>query len=620
MRFKTITLLTLLAMLLGTAACGQKPTPEATEITTPTEVALVPAQAAFSYASAESQGLSADALEALADEIQGYFDDGLIVGAELVVIKNRRVVLHEAIGWKDREDEAPMERNTLFNIRSMTKPVLGTIAQMLVDEGKLALDDPASKYLPSFDNVKSEDITIGHLLTHRSGLPLTLLTNWPNYTSLQEVADEAGEHGPDFTPGTRFQYSDTGSDTLGAVVEKASGMALEALYRERVLEPLGMSDTVTLIDADDPRTERIGSAYMGTRNNWSRYWSPSDEALYPFSMGSQSLYCTPLDYARFLALWMDGGQVGGQRLLSSEAVERAMAPVSAMKQLGADADYPTEFPGLDVWYGQLWMLYMDPDASEGAAPIAFGHGGSDGTAAWVWPERDLMVLYFTQSRGGATVIRFEEAIDRLLINPGAGEEAAQLPEEWKPYLGTYTGRSGIMRNQQYTVVARDGHLAVDIPEGLVVDLEEAEEEGKWFFTIEPSVKVSFERDEAGNVVAMKMHFPDETFDLPRGTAPPEPELDQEAVQKYLGSYRLEENDRIVKIVIHNGHLAIEVPGTVVPLELYAPDEEDKWAMRLNPAVSISFQESQDGQVVSFTSHTPEGDFIRPRVEPEDVEQ
>ena len=137
---------------------------------------------------------------------------------------------------------------------------------------------------------------------------------------------------------------------------------------------------------------------------------------------------------------------------------------------------PTEFPGLDVWYGQMWMLYLDPDAPEGTAPVAFGHGGSDGTAAWVFPDRDLIILYFTQSRGGATVIRFEETIDRLLINPGAGVEAAALPQEWEDYLGTYTGREGAVRNQEYTVVARDGHLAVDIPEGLVVDLEEAEEE------------------------------------------------------------------------------------------------------------------------------------------------
>jgi hypothetical protein len=310
---------------------------------------------------------------------------------------------------------------------------------------------------------------------------------------------------------------------------------------------------------------------------------------------------------------MDGGVVGEQRLLSQEAVERAMTPASAMKQLGADADYPTEFPGLDVWYGQMWMLYMDPDAAEGAAPVAFGHGGSDGTAAWVWPERDLIVLYFTQSRGGATVIRFEEVLDRLLINPRTAGEAAQLPEEWEPYLGTYTGRSGMVRNQQYTVVARDGHLAVDIPEGLVVDLEEAGDEGRWFFTIDPSVQVSFERDESGSVTAMMMHFPDQDFELPRGEAPPEPELDLAAVQKYVGFY-LAEEEELVEILIHDGRLAVKIPQVAVPLELYPPDEEGKWFFRLNPTVSISFQESEDGEVLSFTSHSPEGDLVRPRVQ------
>lgn len=612
MRSRWINGLALLAVLLSLAACapGATPAPAAPSGAGVETSAAEPA--AFSYADPESQGLSQQALQELADEVMGYFDDGLIVGAELVVIKNRRVVLHEAIGWQDRENEVAMQRNTLFNIRSMTKPILGTITQRLVEEGKLALDDPVAKHLPSFDNDKSGDITIEQLLTHRSGLPLTLLTRWPNYADLREIADEAGEHGPELTPGSQFQYSDTGSDTLGAVVEVVSGVPLQRLYQEWVLDPLGMSDTVTLIEADDPRTGRICSGYIGTRNNWSRYWSPSDEPLYPFSMGSQSLYSTPLDYARFLALWMDGGMVGEQRLLSQDAVQRAMTPVSAMKQLGADADYPTEFPGLDVWYGQMWMLYLDPDAPEGTAPVAFGHGGSDGTAAWVFPDRDLIILYFTQSRGGATVIRFEETIDRLLINPGAGEAAADLPEEWEAYLGTYTGRDGAVRNQEYTVVARDGHLAVDIPEGLLVDLEQSDEEGRWFFTIEPSVQVSFERDEAGNVVAMNLHFPDQTFELPRGEAAPEPELDLAAVQKYVGTYLAE--DERVEILIHDGRLAVKIPQATVALELYPPDGEGKWYFRLNPSVAISFQESEDGKVVSFTSHSPEGDFVRPRVE------
>jgi hypothetical protein len=291
-------------------------------------------------------------------------------------------------------------------------------------------------------------------------------------------------------------------------------------------------------------------------------------------------------------------------------VQRAMEPVSAMKEL--DEDYPTGFPGLEVWYGQMWMLYIDRNAPAGAAPVVFGHNGSDGTAAWVWPDLDLMVLYFTQSRGGATVIRFEEAINRLLINPGAGQETAQLPEEWQPYLGTFTGRSGMMRDQQYTVVARDGHLAVEIPQGLLVDLQVTEEEGKWSFTIDPGVKVSFARDEAGNVVAIRLHSSDQTFELPRGEAPPEPELDLAAVQKYVGFYLREDGEK-AEVLVHDGRLAIKIPESVVPLELYAPDEEGNWFFRLNPVLSVSFQESADGEALSFTSHTDEGDFVRPRV-------
>ena len=609
MRRRWISLLALLAMLVVAVACG----PGAAPAPGPSEASAAE-PAAFSYSDAASEGMSEQALQALADEVQGYFDDGLIVGAELLVVKNRRVVLHETVGWQDRESEAPMERNTLFNIRSMTKPALGTLTQRLIEEGKLALDDPVAKHLPSFDNHKSRDITIEQLLTHRSGLPLTLLTRWPAYDSLLEIADEAGEHGPELTPGSQFQYSDTGSDTLGAVVEAVSGMSLQTLYQEWVLDPVGMDDTVTLIDAEDPRTARICSGYIGARNNWSRYWSPADEPLYPFTMGSQSLYSTPLDYARFLALWMDGGVAGEQRLLSEETVARAMTPVSAMKQLGADADYPTEFPGLDVWYGQMWMLYLDPEAPEGTAPVAFGHGGSDGTAAWVFPERDLMILYFTQSRGGATVIRLEETIDRLLINPGApGEAVVALPEGWDTYLGTYTGSEGAVRNQEYTVVARDGHLAVDIPEGLVVDLEQAEQEGRWFFSIEPSVQVSFELDAGGNAVAMNLHFPDQTFVLARGEAAPEQELDLAAVEKYVGTYLGDEGEE-VKVLIHDGRLALRIPQAAIPLELYAPDEEGMWYFRLNPAAAISFQESEDGTVVSMTTHSPEGEEVLPRLE------
>jgi hypothetical protein len=91
------------------------------------------------------------------------------------------------------------------------------------------------------------------------------------------------------------------------------------------------------------------------------------------------------------------------------------------------------------------------------------------------------------------------------------------------------------------------------------------------------------------------------------------------VQKCVGFY-LAEEEELVEILIHDDRLAVKIPQSTIPLELYAPDEEGKWYFRLNPAVAISFQESEDGKVVSFTSHSAEGDLVRPRVESEDVEQ
>lgn len=230
---KTKLLLVAIVFTLLLAGCGQPaasptatPPAVSTEpVATPTLVAtpqehVVGEAVEFTYASPESQGISPEALRKLAEIVGGYVQDDKVVGSELMVLKNRRIVLHEAFGWRERDEELAMSLNTLFNIRSMTKPVVGTAIQMLIDEGKLALDDPVAKYLPSSDNDTSRDITVKHLLTHRSGLPLTMVAaSLGEYDSLRKLADGAGERGPDFDPGSAFRYSDTGFDDLGALVE-----------------------------------------------------------------------------------------------------------------------------------------------------------------------------------------------------------------------------------------------------------------------------------------------------------------------------------------------------------------------------------------------------------------
>jgi CubicO group peptidase (beta-lactamase class C family)/predicted small lipoprotein YifL len=648
MKTKIPVALVLLILLLGLAACGEKPLPAATPSATSSPVTGEPVATAtvataeptalptstptaqptamptlepvseepatsqtvaFTYASPESQGVSPAALQKLVEIVSGHVEDDKVVGSELLVLRNRRIILHEAFGWKDRDNELAMPVNTLFNIRSMTKPVVGTAIQMLVDEGKLALDDPVAKYLPAFDNDTSGEITVAHLLTHRSGLPLTMIAaSFGEYDTLRKLADGAGERGPDFSPGSAFQYSDTGYEVLGALVEVIADMPLEQFIQSRILDPLGMADTVTLIDAGDPRTDRIASLYIGSQGGWSRFWSPADEPLYPYALGSQSLYCTPLDYARFLALWMDEGRAGDARLLSTEAVQRALVPVS-------DGKMPGAFPGLRLDYGQAWIVYVPQDAPEGEGQMAlFGHSGSDGTWAWAWPDQDLMVLYFTQSRGQGTGIALEDKIDRLLVHPGREEVA--VPEELKPYLGTYTALSGPLMYKEFEILVQNGHLALNMPEQIVVALEPPDEEGLWRLTLDPSLAVSFITDESAQVTALKWHQAGEVFEVPRGSAPEEPPLDLDAVQKYLGKYERPEAEgsEPVEVLIENGHLAVKIPEVTVVVELYPPDEGDWWYFRLNPSVSISFQEDDAGNVISFTSHSPEGDLVRPRIE------
>jgi CubicO group peptidase (beta-lactamase class C family) len=496
----------------------------------------------------------------------------------------------------------------------MTKAITGAATQILIDRGELRLDDRVANYLSGFDNEDSGDITVEQLLTHRAGLPLGILTSADEYDNLQAMANEVGILGPEFPPGSKLWYSDAGTDALGALVEVVSGQLLDSFVMENLLVPLGMLDTFYFVTNSqaDPRRERIASGYFGGIGQWARFWAPKEQPFYPFAWGSQSLYGTTLDYARFLSLWLDNGLANGNQLLSEEAVARTLKPVSRLNMLGSDMGFPTGFYDLDVYYGQMSVVYVERDSGE---VVIFGHSGSDGTHAWAWPELDLMVLYFTQSRGGASGIQLETEIDQLFIHPELKDINAEARGRLAPYLGTYVANYGPLRDTEYTAVVQNGNLAIDVPNQVIFELEEPDSEGKWYFRIMDEIAVSFEQDDSGVVTKMILYQAGEVYELPKWKAPKEAAPDLSEMQKYLGRYQTEEPGVIIEVLIQNGNLALDVPEQPVIIELYPPDEEGKWYFRLNPQIAISFNENEEGKVDSFTAYLPDGTtLLRPRID------
>lgn len=356
----------------------------------------------YPYAEApEEVGVSSDALWLLKERLYSRMVARHVVGAEILVIVDGRIVLHQAMGWADRDELVPLRRNSIFRLASMTKPVTGTAVLMLADEGRLDLDDPVGRYLASFRSGPAGRITLRQLLTHRSGFAQGAEpAGYGEQPDLVEAVELVGERGPSFEPGDRFVYSNLNSEALGAVVATVTGAPVERFIEERILGPLQMTDTHTRFWPDASWAGRVPSSYRswgGT--SWERSWNPTRPHEHPWFSPAGDLFGNAFDYARFLQAWMERGEHEGGRVLHAATVEQALAD-------------PLDADGTSArrrWYGMHWEIYAPAD-SPGGLP-AFGHRGATGTLGMAIPGRNAIVIYLTNSYETEVV---EEVIDAAL--------------------------------------------------------------------------------------------------------------------------------------------------------------------------------------------------------------
>ncbi len=405
--------------------------------------------------------------------INNWVVDGEIVGAQLLVIENQNILINESYGWMDKELDIPMENDTIFRIRSMTKPITGTAALMLVEQGSLSLSDPVSKYLSAFDNDKSRMITVGHLITHTGGFGQPgSPKDFENYDSLREAADDIGITGPEVEPGTMYIYSDAGVAVLGAVIAEVTGMPVEEFIQKNIFTPLNMSDTFCTLDSQPDKRSRIGATYLRMGDSYVKYWDNSKSPLVPYFRASGGVYSTTLDYAKFLYMWLNDGKLDSKQFISEKMVSQALQP-----------------NGFSNHYGYLWELGN-----------TFGHGGSDGTIGFAIPNKNIMVLYFTQSRSTHTV----EVVKAMVLKEFGLSESVQHdiaivdPSIYQDYAGKYQHPQIILE------ITTDGdHLYMKTPDTSYQLFYPASKD--FFFHEILDIQLTFTKDHEGKTTGMIIH-------------------------------------------------------------------------------------------------------------------
>ncbi len=352
-------------------------------------------------------GMSAGVLAGGVALYEEAIERGDLVGAVLLVAKDGHVVLHEALGWRDKARGIPMERNTMFRMASNTKPPVATAIAMLVEDGRLAYDDLVREHMPAWDTYRAGFINIGHLLSHASGLRIPTLflrpymepsPEHPDAPTLQLEAARFGAVGAEAIPGTTYSYNNPGYNTLGALVEIASGMPLEEYLDREIYTPLGMDDSYhhEVAEKMDGKLDRMGVVYYerGGEGGWMPGWTPGDPPQVPFVRASGGMISTADDYVVFCQMFLNGGTYDGARLISEETVALMTSP-KIRTNPGSE--------GPAGYYGYGWSVSEDG---------VYAHTGSDGTGAWVDPSTNLIVLVFTQTpRGRNPVERFREIVN-----------------------------------------------------------------------------------------------------------------------------------------------------------------------------------------------------------------
>jgi CubicO group peptidase (beta-lactamase class C family) len=372
--------------------------------------------------SAESVGMSSERLKRIDIFLKDYVEKQQVAGAVALIAKNGKIIYYKGEGYDDRDTKTPLKRDAIFRIASQTKAITSTAVMILFEEGKFLLDDPISKYIPTFkdpqilDKFRESDstytvkpakkeVTIRQLLTHTSGIGYAGIGSkemnaiyaknnipsgigTPDY-KLSDVIPRLGKMPLVHAPGEKFTYG-LNTDVLGYLVEVLSGKSLNDFFKERIFEPLGMKDTYFYLPEN--KKSRLVTLYTQDKEDKTikAENKPGLNMDYPkangtFYAGGAGLTSTAYDYAIFLQTMLNGGQYNGRRILSPAVVH-----LMTQNQIG-DVN-----AGINK-FGLGFSIVTEKEAARIPVSVGtFDWGGIFGTTYWADPKDKIVALLMTQ--------------------------------------------------------------------------------------------------------------------------------------------------------------------------------------------------------------------------------
>jgi CubicO group peptidase (beta-lactamase class C family) len=388
---------------------------------------------------AEDSGMSAERLGRVREAVKRHLDAGQPTGAVTIVARRGKIVHFEAHGLMDRESKKAMPKDGVFRLASMSKPITAAAVMMMVEEGKVRLTDPVSRFIPEFKTMKvavarpgapvagappsfdvvsaSREITVRDLLTHGSGLVSGGLST--SVTPQRGPSDTLATFVPklavtplDFQPGTLWRYSgQAGFDVLSRIVEVASGQPFDRFLRERLFDPLGMKDTGFF--APPAATSRLVTLYRRTADGTlERVPDQNGLSSTTYFAGSGGMVSTAEDYVQFAQMLVNGGELNGRRYLGRRTVD-----LMATNHTGEMVNGQFGRPARGMGFGLGVQVVEDPAASGLAqSKGSWGWAGAYGTNVNIEPAEQMVTVIMMQTSTGALARDFEVAVRQAIVD------------------------------------------------------------------------------------------------------------------------------------------------------------------------------------------------------------